>query len=213
MQWRIFSICEMVRGWVFLVLTVCLSACGGGGSGGNTEPAAAVTSTYSVGGTVNGLSGTLGLQLNGGNAFSASSNAAFTMPSTLSAGDAYFLTMNAQPTGQTCSIANGSGTMGSGNVTNAVVSCSTISSYLGGSLSGLTSNGLVLANGANNLTVSSGSTTFTMPVAVSYGSNYSIAVQTQPTGQTCAVTNGSGSMPASDVSTVAVSCTSRTFTL
>lgn len=212
MQWRIFSICSMVRGWVFLVLTVCLSACGGGGGGGSTTPAV-VTSTYTVGGTVSGLSGSVSLQLNGGTAFGVSSNAAFTMPSTLSTGDAYFLTVSAQPTGQTCSVANGSGTVGSANVTNAVVACSTISSYLGGNLSGLTSNGLVLANGADTLAVSSTSATFTMPTAVSYGSSYSITVHTQPIGQTCAVPNGSASMPANDVSDVAVSCISQSFAL
>jgi hypothetical protein len=50
-----------------------------------------------------------------------------------------------------------------------------------------------------------------MPVAE--GSAYNVTVQTQPTEQTCTVTNGSGTMGASNVTNVNVSCTTNNTTI
>lgn len=89
-----------------------------------------------------------------------------------------------------------------------------IESLLGGTTSGLTSNGLVLQNnGADNLTVSgatSGVTGFTFSQKVVEGDTYNISVFAQPstpTRQNCAVTAGaSGVMPATNLNSVAVDC-------
>ena len=47
---------------------------------------------------------------------------------------------------------------------------------------------------------------------MAFGSTYSVTASTQPGGQTCAVTGASGTMPATNVSSVQVSCSNNTFT-
>ena len=81
--------------------------------------------TYTVGGTVSGLSGTVVLQDNGGDNLSVSANGAFTFATKLAGGAAYSVTVKTNPAGQVCSVSNGSGTVGSANVTNVAVSCVT----------------------------------------------------------------------------------------
>jgi hypothetical protein len=74
-------------------------------------------------------------------------------------------------------------------------------------VSGLTGAGLVLQNnGAGNVAVASGATTVSIASGVASGTGYAVTVLTQPAGQTCAVTNGSGSLTA-NVSNVAITCT------
>ena len=79
--------------------------------------------TYSVGGTVSGLSGTVVLQDNGADQLSVSASGSFTFATQLASGAAYNVTVQANPSGQTCTVSNGSGTVGSANVTNVAVSC------------------------------------------------------------------------------------------
>jgi hypothetical protein len=81
--------------------------------------------TYSVGGTVSGLTGTLVLQDNGGDNLSVTANGPFTFPTKLTGGSAYSVTALTQPSGQTCTISSGTGTVGSANVTSVVVNCTT----------------------------------------------------------------------------------------
>lgn len=76
---------------------------------------------------------------------------------------------------------------------------------LGGTISGLEQDGLVLTNGTDTLAVAQGATTFTMPVAVSAGSSYELGVQTQPAWGHCTVTGGSGMVQAA-VSDIVVAC-------
>ena len=102
-----------------------VSACGSDvDDGAFTAPPPAANS-YTVGGTVTGLNdgATLVLQNNGGNNLSLTANGAFTFSNAVMSGTAYNVTVATQPTGQTCAISNGSGTIGSANVTNVVVSC------------------------------------------------------------------------------------------
>src|ERR1700733_4530717 len=80
---------------------------------------------YSIGGTVSGLSGTVGLEDNGGDPLSISANGTFTFDSPLTEGASYSVTVATEPSGQDCSVANGSGVVGSGNVTNVSVTCGT----------------------------------------------------------------------------------------
>ena len=82
-----------------------------------------------IGGTVSGLSGTVVLQDNGGDDLSVSASGAFTFATALSAGSAYNVTVKTNPAGQTCSVANGSGTVGSAGVTNVAVTCTAAATY------------------------------------------------------------------------------------
>jgi hypothetical protein len=82
---------------------------------------------------------------------------------------------------------------------------------IGGKISGLTgSQPLTLQNnGADALTVTgNGSFTF----AKTAGS-YDVTVITQPAGQICSVSNGSGSMINANVNNVAVNCSPNTYTV
>lgn len=84
---------------------------------------------------------------------------------------------------------------------------------IGGTISGLSASGLVLAAGTSpDQTVSpaSGATSFAFPTAAS--GSYAVTVQTQPIGLTCSVANGSGTLTA-NVANVAVTCSAITFTV
>jgi hypothetical protein len=84
---------------------------------------ASCVKTYSVGGSVSGLSGTVTLQNNGGDDLTVSVGGTFTFPTRLVNGAAYEVTVLTQPAGQTCSVSNGTGVISGTNVTNVAVSC------------------------------------------------------------------------------------------
>jgi uncharacterized protein with beta-barrel porin domain len=85
------------------------------------------------------------------------------------------------------------------------VTCASVSYTLGGSISGLTTSGLVLTDGMDNLSVSANATQFSMPNALAYGSNYAVTIQAQPSRGACQITNGTGTVTG-DVGTVQVTC-------
>jgi hypothetical protein len=99
------------------ILCILLAGCGGGGSDNNSDPA------YSVGGTVSGLNGELVLQNGGSDSLSLSDNGTFSFPSTVTRGDGYSVTVLTQPTGQTCTVSSGSGTVNDSNITDVAVDC------------------------------------------------------------------------------------------
>src|SRR5580765_7865668 len=79
--------------------------------------------SYKIGGTVSGLTGTgLVLRNNGGDNLAISANGAFTFSTQLKKDESYSVTVFAQPSGQTCTVTNGTGTA-KGNVTNIGVAC------------------------------------------------------------------------------------------
>jgi hypothetical protein len=85
--------------------------------------------TYVVGGTVTGLSGSgLVLQISGGSSLAVSLPGAFTFAVGLNSGAAYSVTVATQPSApsQTCAVTNGSGTVGTANVTNVAVDCTPV---------------------------------------------------------------------------------------
>ncbi len=99
-----------------------VAACGGGGS---STPII----TYTIGGTVTGLSGSgLVLQNNGGSSLAVSSSGAFTFAGRLGSGAAYAVTVATQPSfpTQTCVVTGGSGTVGSADITNVAVQCTPV---------------------------------------------------------------------------------------
>ena len=129
----------------------------------------------------------------------------YTFGTPIAAGSPYAVTVLDQPTGQYCTVSNGTGTVAGSAVTNANVTC--VNTYsVGGTLSGLTTGSLVLQdNGGSNLTLTvNGTFSFTTPVAD--GSNYHVTVLTQPAGQDCTVSAGSGTVGAGNVTTVSVIC-------
>ena len=182
----------------------------GNAEAGSWSGGDAATSSYSVGGTVSGLSGTVVLQDNGGDNVSVSANGSFTFPTSLASGAGYNVTVMTNPSGQTCTVANGSGTVASANVTNVAVSCtnnSTGGSFsVGGTASGLSGTVVLQDNGGDNLSVSANGS-FTFATSLASGAGYNVTVMTYPSGQTCTVANGSGTVASANVTNVAVSCT------
>lgn len=194
-------------GAVGIVAALALSACGGGGGGGNNnQPPPPPPTTYSIGGTVTGLTGTVVLQDNGGDNLSVTASGAFTFATKVNSGAAYAVTVMTQPSGQTCTVTNGSGTA-SGNVTTVAVACASSSSgvTIGGTVTGLTGTVMLLDNGGDSLSVTQNGP-FTFKTSLASGAAYAVTVGTQPSGQTCTVANGSGTAGTSNVTNVAVNC-------
>lgn len=200
---------------LLLLGAFALGACSDG-SGTPGQPALpeqpAPSTTFTLGGSISGLAHS-GLSLaNGDKVLQIASGATtFDFGAVLQAGSAYSITVQSQPVGQTCSIANGSGIASGANVANAVVTCAHQSFRLGGSITGLVNAGLKLTNGTDLLAVQSGASSFTLPTEVAYGSSYEVTVAAQPPGLACGITHGTGTMPAEDVVDVAVTCTSQPF--
>ena len=171
--------------------------------------------TFTVGGTVSGLTAA-GLTLsNGSDTLSVPAGAtSFTMPTAVAYGSSYKVTVTAQPTGLTCDVANGAGTIGAAAVTNIAVTCSDQPLTIGGSITGLEhATGLVLANGASTYTVPASATSFTLDAPESSGSAYAVRVLSQPTGMTCSVNQGLGTIPTHSVTDVSITCSEEAYSL
>jgi len=205
-------------GGALLIATACFAGCGDGPSSSAPGSSAAPVPTYTIGGTIAGLTGSgLVLRLNGTENLPVNPNTTvFTFITKLASGAAYAASVLAQPTNpsQTCTVTNGSGTVASANVTNISISCTTNSFTVGGTVSGLLGAGLVLQNnGGDNLPIGgTGAFTFTTPILS--GASYAVTVLTQPSApaQTCALTSASGTVGTANVTNVGVNC-NNTFTI
>ena len=88
--------------------------------------------TFTVGGTLSGLNGSVTLANNGGDSRSLSANGAFTFPTAAQTGAAYNVTVTSQPANQTCAVTGGTGTIAAGNVSAVAVTCVTNTFTVGG---------------------------------------------------------------------------------
>jgi hypothetical protein len=178
---------------------------------------ASASTPHTIGGTVAGLNTGTSVTLldNGTDSLTVSANGTFTFKTGLLPGAAYKVTVSKQPTGETCKVAGGLGTVGIKNVTTVKVTCAVPAFTIGGTVSGLNSGTSVtlLDNGTDSLTVSANGT-FKFKTALTSGKTYSVTVSVQPTGETCTVTGGSGTVGTKNVTTVKVVCASgSTFTI
>ena len=213
-QPRVTEIACRVLALSALIGILFVIGCASGGTQGSNPPPV----TYTIGGTVSGLTGTgLVLQNNGGNNLSVSANGSFTFTTAIASGNTFKVTVSSQPSNpaQTCVVASGSGTA-SANVTSVVVTCTTtaVTYTIGGTVSGLTGTGLVLQdNGGNNLPVSANGS-FTFTTAIASGGAYNVTVFSQPSSpaQTCAVTSGGSGTASANVTSVVVTCTTTAVT-
>ncbi|HYH95297.1 hypothetical protein [Hyalangium sp.] len=78
--------------------------------------------TYSLGGTVTGLTGTLQLRLEEGETLSVTANGPYTFQTRLPKGGTYSVSIATQPRGHQCTLTLGSGTV-TGNVTGITAQC------------------------------------------------------------------------------------------
>lgn len=168
------------------------------------------THVHTVGGMISGLSGQVVLQNNGGDSVTRSIDGAFTFATPVAEGSSYTVTVLTQPASYLCTVSNGSGVVGSADITNVNITC--VQAYtVGGTVSGLPSSTSVVLrnNGADDLTVSSNGS-FSFSTQLSTGENYAVTVRTNPSNRTCTVTHGSGTVTSADVNSVAIRCVSST---
>lgn len=177
----------------------------------DVEVSCATLPTYTVGGSISGLTANgLKLRLNAGPNLDIAANAtSFSFPDELVSGSNYVVTLGAQPAGQTCTIANGSGSIANANISNVSVNCADLPPQahpVGGRVRGLTAPGLVLQlNGGMTVTRNVNGNYRFIP-GVSTGETYEVTVHTQPPGLQCVVDNPSGIMGNVEIDNVDVNC-------
>jgi hypothetical protein len=205
---------KLVRSTLVLVVSLLgLSACGGSGSGSSGTPS--TPASYTIGGTLTGLGtgSSVTLLNNGGNALVLTANGTFAFGTAVASGTAYAVTVGTQPTGFSCSVANGAGTIGTANVGTVTVSCTanTTASYtVSGTVTGNTSAVTLTNNAGDGKTVAANGGGFAFSPQ-SAGSNWNVAL-TPPPGQVCDIANRAGTGIAANVSNVSVSCVTTTGT-
>ena len=88
---------------------------------------------FTIGGTVDGLQGAGLVLSNLGTELAVSTNGQFTLPGTHTAGEPYEVNVKAQPHNpdQLCTVQSGAGHVGSANVSNIAVHCSTLTTPVG----------------------------------------------------------------------------------
>ncbi|MFN3713547.1 MAG: hypothetical protein ACK4SX_07810 [Alcanivoracaceae bacterium] len=137
----------------------------------------------------------------------------FTSGAGIAGGSSWSVEITGEPAGQDCSISNGSGIL-SANVTNVQITCEDepaepVFYSISGSISGATGNvlwqtmddGFVHHDGSDT----DGAVTFTTGAGIESGSSWSVEITGEPTGQSCNVSNGSGTLSA-NITNVLISC-------
>lgn len=159
---------------------------------------------HAVRGAVSGVKGTgLVLQRNGDERQAISTDGAFSFRAA-TAGEAYEITVLAQPAGAHCTVMNGRGRTGSAVMVRVdCVPAVTVGGTVTGPLGGLK---LRLNDGEPLTIVAEGM--FTFPAPLPAGSAYRVAIDTQPEGAECRVADGAGTVGLADVTRVAVTCQS-----
>ncbi len=176
------------------------------------------TGSFSVGGTVSGLSGGgLVLRNNGGDDLPIASNGSFTFAAELASGSAFEVTVATAPTrpSQTCTVADASGTIAGSDVRTVKVSCATNSFTIRGTVSGLLGHGMELQNNGGDVIAVETDGGFAFPTKIPSDSAYKVEVKTQPSGplQSCSVQNPQGTVGDRDVDNVLITCELRKFTI
>jgi hypothetical protein len=199
---------SLMRPALALTLVLGLSACGGKAS-------------FPINVTVTGLQNsglvlsTNGMELAVSPPATAEAPVTASFPKPIEYGEEFVVLVKTQPPHQFCGTdpndRSWHNTAGLLAVINAQVSCSLVANRIGGPITGLKADGLVLTNGSTGgtLPVAKDATTYAFPL-VQYGTTYGITVLTQPTGQVCTVgANGTGTMGDTGVADIAVTCVDK----
>lgn len=202
---------SLIRPALALALAASLSACGGSDK-----------AEFTVAGTVTGVVyegmvlSTNGMEIKIAPPAKAGDPVSFAFPNKLEYGDVYNVQITKEPEHQNCGtpqnvIPNFNDTAGRLAEINVSFACDLENHALYGTITGLTADGLVLANGSNTGTLTVAKPASTTPFRydmpnVPYGVSYSVSVIKQPTGQVCTVANATGIMGDADVGNVDVTC-------
>ncbi|MFS2006195.1 hypothetical protein ACEN9F_21495 [Duganella sp. CT11-25] len=192
-----------------MALAAALAGCGG-------------KAQFTVQGLVSGLNNSGLVLANGGNTVTVPVGATtFAFAQQIDYGTEYNITVQTNPAHMTCSVVNGSGSAGHTVTIQAGVTCSQNTYTLGGQFTGLTADsagvaravtllngtagGAVTISSANATTAATGTGDFTLGT-VADGQAYGVTVQSQPTGLTCTIANGTGVMHEAAVSNLVLTC-------
>jgi alpha-tubulin suppressor-like RCC1 family protein len=174
-----------------------------------------VTCGYSVGGNVSNLTGT-GLVLHG--LFSVVHNqnliirggGNYHFTTLLTDNDLYAISVDTQPSNQTCTVSHDNDKIHSSNVTDVNISCIDLppppsSYFVGGTVTGLLSGALWLRNNGSDLYVTAADGKFRFATPLGTNETYSVTVAA-PIGITCTVISGSGTIINANINDIAVNC-------
>ena len=119
---------KVILAFLFAGLSLFLTGCGGGSSevstANNLAPTPTpATVTYTIGGTVSGLNGSLTIKNNAVDELTINSSGQFTFATPVAQGGQYNVTITTQPSTQTCTLSDYSGTNVSSNVTSILINC------------------------------------------------------------------------------------------
>jgi hypothetical protein len=161
--------------------------------------------SYTIGGTITGLTSGQTVTfaaLGGSNATSvvgtSSESIPFTLNGTVSNTGNYNVIIASQPSAETCTVNNPTGTITNANINNISVTCSSNPVNVNITVAGLTAgNSVTLYNNANyaNAFVANANRAYNGAFVLAPSANYNITVASQPAGQTCTVANESGIVP------------------
>lgn len=79
---------------------------------------------------------------------------------------------------------------------------------VGGSVAGLSTQGLALSNGSDSVVLHAGDTSFVFPASIAVGARYAVQVASQPASRDefCVVAQGTGTAGSANVTNVSVAC-------
>lgn len=162
--------------------------------------------TFTVGGTVAGLTAGELVLNNGSDELSISGNGSFTFPTRLETGTPYSVEVASQPAGQVCTVTGGAGTIGEADITSVSVACAAQLFSVGGSVAGLGGGSLTIRNNGTDDLVLTSDGAFSFPTMLPGGAAYDVTVAVQPADQQCLIEKGSGVVDGADVTDVSVTC-------
>jgi len=205
---------SLIRPALALALGAALAGCGGSDK-----------AEFVVKGTISGIVypgavlTTNGMELAIAPPATPGATVSFEFPNKLEYGDVYNVVFKSEPNNQSCftpqnTIPNFNDTAGRLAEIAITYQCAVDPYSIGGTISGLTADGLVLANGSTGgtLTVAKPAAGVTTPITytfagpVLFGTTYGVTVLTQPTGQVCTIANATGVMGAANVTNINVTC-------
>jgi hypothetical protein len=187
------------------------------------------TNAYTIGGNVSGLGAgdTVTLTDNGGDSLPVSANGSFTFDVPVNSADSYDVEVATNPTApisQTCVATAKTGTVTNVNITNVVITCTTNTFAIGGTISGLAvgapGDEVTLNDGVETKTFSANGP-FAFTTSVDSGTNYDVEVTTQPgppggvgqTQQVCTPTVNTGTVGNAAVTSVVITCVTTQYSV
>jgi len=180
----------------------------------NIQINCAPSGTRNLGGTLSGLvpaDGSIQLSNSGVNV-SATSNGSFTF-GPLNYGVAFNITVTSSPLGYTCSVsANGAGTLNDDLNTVAVVCIPPTPKKILPKVTGLNIGSFTIQNNGSEIVTVNSDGVFEFQNKVAFNTAYSVAILTQPSEHTCAISNPSGTALA-DVTNISITCAANLYTV